>query len=148
MNLSAVLIVSLAASAVSPTPLPVDADRERSLTLETSEDAASIDYASLGDWPRVLISEWRLRILVEDSLAARTCVRNCNDLANSLMADADLALASERVLLSHAMEDRDAAIAMLQDAGTWSTWEVLLLGAGVGIGAAALGLIVGYVVGW
>jgi len=154
MKQSAPLAVALVALSLWPTASLADGEMwtplnpRATIALPAPVDALYLDWQTVQDWPRSLIAKWRLEALVADSLALTRCVADSTEEAAVCRADSDRDLAVERVLRSHTEEDLAACKDALESQGTWATWEVVLLSAGVGLGAAALGVIVGYAVGF
>ena len=118
------------------------------LALPAPVDALYLDWSAVQDWPRSLVAKWRLEALVADSLALERCVADSTEEAALCRAESARDLAMVRVLHSRDLEDLDACREALKSQGTWKTWQVGLLGVGVGVGVAAVGLVIGYAVGF
>ena len=118
------------------------------MPIEAPRDALYLDWERVEDWPRSLVARWRLEALVADSLALTRCVADGVAESAACRAESARDLAAERVLRSYAEEDTAACRDALAESGSWATWEVALLAVGVGVGAAAVGVIAGYVIGF
>ncbi len=124
--------------AVTCGPSPIDP------ICELAEPGAKVPWGRYEARPLLLLPAWRYDVLTD-------AVLERDELATRRVEDqrrAELHLASV-VAAGYAREirlraDLDACAA--GRSGTWHRWEVALLAVGVGVGAAAVGAIVGYVV--
>jgi len=115
----------------------------------TPEEVARIPWHRYQSWPVMLVPAWRYDGFLKLALDLKDCKLRLEEekqLCDSWLDEVEKAHKLECLRLSVALEKCEETLD--QCGQGWAWWEVTLLGVGVGVGAAALGFVVGHFVAW